>query len=116
MKTQTPALLSSNNSLPESWQGEAAKLLSPGESILAWFEPDLDNQLCFSSGLIAVTDKKFIGFVSEGLWVQCEYRNGLNLLHSDHAGVGSLELIDASGRIARVALYPRRQYSGAEVD
>ena len=46
--------------LPKRWQGEVRRELDPGETVLAWFEPDLDTQLRYASGLVLVTDRRVL--------------------------------------------------------
>jgi ATP-binding cassette subfamily B protein len=75
--------------------------LQAGEKVFAWLQLDLDAQLAFGKGLIAVTNHRLLAWVpgasSLSHW---PYREGLTLRHHDHAGVGHLELIDRAGRLA----------------
>ena len=87
--------------LPQPWRDELTQHLASGETLLGWLEVDLDNQLRFSPGLVAVTDHRLLAKVgTETGWQAWDYRQGLALLHHDHAGVGTLELHDATQRLA----------------
>ncbi|MBL8480632.1 MAG: ATP-binding cassette domain-containing protein, partial [Rhodocyclaceae bacterium] len=87
--------------VPENWRAQIAALLQPGEQALAALETDLDADLKFARGLVLVTDRRLLAQApSAQTWEQWSYRSGLELRHHDHAGVGSLELHDAAGRLA----------------
>ncbi len=66
------------------------------ESILATLEIDLDDQLDFRPGIINL-DASQIRFGDQS-WL---LRADLNLAHHDHAGIGTLELFDSTGLLAR---------------
>lgn len=70
---------------------------------------DLSQQLRFSQGLLALTDRRLMARDPEtGLWsswplpekAPADSPPALFLRHFDHAGVGTLELHDGSGRLA----------------
>ena len=74
--------------------------LASGEKVLAWLETDLDARLHFSSGLIVVTNHRFLVKMAEdNSWHVWFYRQGLRLTSRDHAGVGALELCDEQERL-----------------
>jgi ATP-binding cassette subfamily B protein len=84
-----------------AWRSQALAQLAPGESLEAGLDLDLDENLRYAGGLLAVTDRRLLARLpGETGWREWPYRAGLRLLHSDHAGVGSLELHDASARLA----------------
>ena len=88
--------------LPPRWHDLLSSRLGPQENILAWLETDLDSRLHFASGLIAVTETRLLGFAPDANDCQeWPLRAGLSLQHHDHAGVGSLQLLDTSGRLAQ---------------
>ena len=63
-------------------------------------ELDLDVGLRFDRGWLAVTDRRLLTRPpGESDWQEWPYRQGLKLVHHDHAGVGSLELLDATTRL-----------------
>jgi ATP-binding cassette subfamily B protein len=76
--------------------------LAPGEQVLTWVATDLDEQLRFADGLLLVTDRRLLSVKAageaSGEWTLPAA--GLNLRKRDHAGVGTLELVDATRRVA----------------
>ena len=78
--------------------------LGSGETILAAMPLDLDSQLTFAQGWLALTERRLIaqtpGIVQIQEWPLDATRKGLQLEHFDHAGVGTLELRDATSRLA----------------
>jgi ATP-binding cassette, subfamily B, bacterial len=87
--------------LPPAWALPVESHLALNEQILAWLEVDLNAQLCFSSGLLLLTDQRLLARDNqEAAWQEWPYRQGLSLQRNDHAGVGSLELLDLAGRLA----------------
>ncbi|MGD9786795.1 MAG: ABC transporter, partial [Sulfuricellaceae bacterium] len=86
---------------PQPWHDELTQQLANGEQLLGWLEVDLDSQLRFAPGLVAVTDRRLLARTgTDAAWQAWDYRQDLTLLHHDHAGVGTLELLDASRRLA----------------
>jgi ATP-binding cassette subfamily B protein len=87
--------------LPAAWTAQVATQLVADETILAWLEIDLDSQLRFTSGLVVVTNHRLLAKARpDAAWQIRPYVEGLALLRRDHSGVGSLELFDASARLA----------------
>ena len=84
----------------EPWRAEVAARLIAGETLEAGLEVDLDPDLHYADGLLAVTDRRLMA-LSPGQteWQEWPYRPGLQLVHHDHAGVGSLELHDETARL-----------------
>jgi len=86
---------------PSRWATEVEAQLTTGERIQACLEIDLDARLQFAGGLVAVTDRRLLACApGEQQWSQWPLRPGLKLNHVDHAGVGTLELLDDTGRLA----------------
>jgi ATP-binding cassette subfamily B protein len=86
--------------VPEPWRVELDGRLAAGERVLAWLEIDLDARLRFGRGLVAVTDRRIAARLpGESAWQERPIRDGLVLRKRDHAGVGQLELLDASRRL-----------------
>jgi len=87
--------------MPATWSASFNALLQAGETLQAWVRIDLDSRLQFADGLIAVTDRRLICRApNETDWQSWPLTADLQLNHHDHAGVGSLELVDANGRLA----------------
>lgn len=87
--------------VPETWQDELSAILEERETIDYCLELDLDARLRFEKGLVVVTDRRLLAQApGESAWRDWAYRPGLALRHHDHAGVGTLELVDAAGRLA----------------
>ncbi|MBV8659418.1 MAG: ABC transporter ATP-binding protein [Burkholderiales bacterium] len=91
----------SRNALPADWQAEVAAQLEAGEQVQAWVAPDLDNRLRFAEGMMVVTDRRLLAKTpGQAVWQSWGYRAELRLNHHDHAGVGTLELVDETARLA----------------
>ncbi len=81
--------------------------LAIGENVLATLAVDLDPQLRFATGLVALTDRRLLALDAKGTWADWSTVDssgaalpGLELHHFDHAGVGTLELHQAGRRLA----------------
>ena len=73
----------------------------PDENVLASVEVDLDSRLHFARGLIALTPKRLLAWdPATRDWSEWPLNPSMELRLSDHAGVGSLELVDATQRLA----------------
>ncbi|HEY9279813.1 MAG TPA: ABC transporter ATP-binding protein, partial [Eoetvoesiella sp.] len=102
MKTELNNAGVVSDALPAHWQGLLAPRLLPGETVLAWLEMDLDAKLHFVPGLLVVTDRHLLAKEAGAHdWQSWPLRKGLELLHHDHAGVGTLELHDERARLRR---------------
>jgi ATP-binding cassette subfamily B protein len=92
--------------LPANWAGEARQQLQDGETLLGWFEPDLDPALRYASGLVLLTDRRLIasspsanGQVDGHAWESHPLAPGVVLKSHDHGSVGALEVVDDKGRL-----------------
>jgi len=88
----------------ESEEASAAleSRLIPAENVLATLPVDLDEELRFASGLLALTDRRLLVRNPGGAWSEWALpAAGLELQLSDHAGIGTLDLLDDKGRLAR---------------
>ncbi len=104
-------------SLPESWRGHLAKQLSADETLVGWFQPDLDSKLKFADGLVALTDRHILA--SDGKssgspgrspapssngqpddWQSFPLSDELQVRITEQSGVGKLELLNATSRLA----------------
>jgi len=90
--------------LPEGWKTPALAQLTPQENVLAWLEVDLDSHLHFARGLLIVTDQRVLSANSlagsELQWSSWPLVAGLVMTHTDHAGVGTLSLLNSEQRMA----------------
>ncbi len=98
--THEASLTQSSDSLPQAWRDEIAAFAEKGESVSAWLEIDLDDRLNFVPGIMLLTRHGLRAkSKNQATWQSFEYRPGLELQRSDHAGVGRLTLTDATGRL-----------------
>ncbi len=102
----TPADLSSSPSaatvLPDPWRSEIVAALGAGETVIACLELDLNVQLRFDHGVVVLTDHRLLAKAAgDAAWQHWDLRPGLQLEHRDHAGVGTLDLRDENGLLAR---------------
>ena len=87
--------------LPGAWRSEVQPPLGTDENVIAALEIDLDARLHFGQGLVLVTERRILARATgDAAWRDWPYRQGMVLRHSDHAGVGQLDLQDGSGRLA----------------
>ncbi len=79
--------------------------LLPAANVRATLDVDLDADLRFSPGRLTLTDDRLSGPGADGSAALWPVTPNLRLLHHDHAGVGTLELVDVRAgdgeRIAR---------------
>lgn len=101
MTTATLAINGATPNLPEAWKADLSLQLGQGETLLSAVETDLDSKLRFQPGLIVVTDQRLLSKFSESSeWQSWYFKQGLQMRHHDHAGVGHLELVDAKNLLA----------------
>ncbi|MFA7664514.1 MAG: ABC transporter ATP-binding protein [Burkholderiaceae bacterium] len=87
--------------VPDRWRGPLAAELAAGEAVLAVLPLDLDGSLHYVDGLLVLTGRRLLA-QSAGAddWQAWSLGGGRVLRHLDHAGVGTLELVDERGRLA----------------
>ena len=96
--TQPPT--TPDSAVPEAWRAVVSERLAAGERVLASLEIDLDERLRFGDGLVVVTDRSISARVpGSSAWQDWALRDDLMLRKRDHAGVGTLELVDGARRI-----------------
>ena len=84
--------------LAPQWRALVQQQLQSQENVLASLEVDLDTHLRFVKGVVLVTNRRLLSLVgSDASWQTWDLQAGQNLQHHDHAGVGHLNLVDASG-------------------
>ncbi|MET0542080.1 MAG: ABC transporter transmembrane domain-containing protein, partial [Variovorax sp.] len=88
---------------PEGEAGPALKSrLTAAENVLAVLTVDLDAELRFGSGLLALTETRLMAADARGQWTDWPLAEpGLVLHLHDHAGVGTLDLTGERGLLAR---------------
>jgi len=81
--------------------------LATEENVLCTLTVDLDGELRFAQGQLALTDRRLLARDPAGQWASWPTVDlagaplaGLSLRHFDHAGVGTLELHEAGRRLA----------------
>ena len=91
----------STSTLPALWVSSVESRLADSEKILAWLEIDLSAELHFAAGLLLLTDQRLLAKADQAApWQEWPYRPGLSLQRRDHAGVGTLDLLDQAGQLA----------------
>ena len=95
-----------NPSAASVLEGLASQLVNQ-ENVLCTLAVDLNPELHFANGLVALTDRRLLAFNQAGGWTHWNLLtpagapvSGLHLRHFDHAGVGTLELHDERNRLA----------------
>jgi len=77
------------------------KRLYQDENVVATLEVDLDAQLRFSRGLLVLKNSRLLAWEpSDDGWREWTLSPSLSVRISDHAGVGCLELVDDTQRLA----------------
>ena len=97
----SPASASAVTGLPAALSALLQQRLAPGENVLALLPVDLDLELRFGSGLLALTEQRLLALSADGQSQDFALESGLTLRHGDHAGVGMLALHDTSHQLAR---------------
>ena len=86
--------------VPQAWRAAVLERFGPDERVLACLETDLDARLRFGDGLVIVTERR-VAARSAGAtrWHEWPLRDDLLLRKRDHAGVGTIELLDGRRRL-----------------
>lgn len=88
--------------IPERWRKDITARLGKGESVIACLELDLNTRLLFDHGIVVLTNRNLLAKASSDPdWKTWQLRPGLKLAHRDHSGVGTLDLQDGEGLLAR---------------
>lgn len=96
---QSTSLVAAAASLAPDWRKTLADQVDSNENVLATLEVDVDPAMNFTAGALALTDRRLLAW-SGGGWSEWRLHDGLGLRHGDHAGIATLELLDAHGRLA----------------
>lgn len=98
----SPAEFADPSTLPEPWRSALHSHLAEGEHLIAWLQTDLDSQLRFVEGLVALTNRRWLASSPDATenrsW---PLRADMELRLQDQSGVGSIELVDAHSRLTR---------------
>ena len=87
--------------LPSAWAGALYGVLVPNESVKAWLEPDLDNDLRFKTSVLVLTNQRLLTRDAGATdWIWWDVSATQSLEHRDHAGLGVVELFDDGKRLA----------------
>ncbi len=85
--------------LPPEWREDTAAQLQAGETLLAWFEPDLDERLHYARGLVVLTDRRVLAR-GRARWDDWPLTEGTSLRTAEHGSAGLLEWVNGAGRLA----------------
>ncbi|MFO0958416.1 MAG: ABC transporter ATP-binding protein [Isosphaeraceae bacterium] len=85
--------------LPDAWRKPIGGRLAPGESIRAWFETDLDPDLQYRAGVVALTDRRILAGDDRAV-SEWPLTGVVGLKAREHGGVGALEATGESGLVA----------------
>ena len=100
----TPVVLSESaqtGDISARWREATQSQLRLHENVLAALEVDLDADLHFVPSLVVITNQRLLSRAAgANEWQEWAYREGLELRHHDHAGVGHLNLVDTKGLLA----------------
>ncbi len=75
--------------------------LAPNESVRAVFQPDLDTNLRYANGTVALTSARVCWQRQGEAWTEARLDRGLALERSEHAGLGELVLREGGQTRAR---------------
>ncbi|MEO6809916.1 MAG: ABC transporter ATP-binding protein [Isosphaeraceae bacterium] len=112
-------MIDARQTLPGSKGAEVAAQLAPGESVLAWFEPDLDSDLNYVEGLVVLTNLRILDWGGHATkphslsvvngngkarvaahWQSWPLTAVAEVRAREHAGLGLLDLLGPAGRLA----------------
>lgn len=97
---EPPALLP--NSAPAAGTLELMRRLAPNEVLIASLALDLDDDLHYASGVLAITPTRLlVQNPRDQRWSEYAINSNLTLDYGDHAGVATLELRDADCTLSR---------------
>jgi ATP-binding cassette subfamily B protein len=101
IKMQHHHPVDAHGALAEFAQVDLQAQLAKDENVLTTLVVDLDHHLKFSKGVLVLTSRRLLSWqASDGVWHAWPLADALTLRHSDHAGVGTIELHDAQTRLA----------------
>nr|WP_295083560.1 ABC transporter ATP-binding protein [uncultured Roseateles sp.] len=100
MQHHHPVVVDASVQHPQ-WAALQSRLLT-NENVQAHLEVDLDSRMQFASGLLALTNQRLLAWdPATAAWSEWALTPGMEMRISDHAGIGSLELIEGARRLAQ---------------
>ncbi|MEL4180816.1 cyanophycin metabolism-associated ABC transporter [Roseateles sp. PN1] len=100
MQHHHPVVVDASVQHPQ-WAALQSRLLT-NENVQAQLEVDLDSRMQFASGLLALTNQRLLAWdPATAVWSEWALTPGMEMRISDHAGIGSLELIEGAQRLAQ---------------
>ena len=91
--------------LPESWRSGIVAATVDQETVTGWLELDLNRQLRFEPGIVVLTDRQLLAkALSDSQWQSWDIQAKMVLEHRDRAGVGTLDLLQENGLLARFVI------------
>ena len=89
------------DAFPDAWRRDVDALQpAPAGNILAWIELDLDASLHFAKARLILCENELLAEQTDGGWRRWPLGADARLAVSDHAGVGLIELLDSTRRLA----------------
>lgn len=87
--------------LPPAWDTPFRNVAATGETVRAWFAPDLTPTLQFADSLVVLTPTRVLSFDAEHQsWQAWTHADGMVMNYSDHGGVGTLTLDNGTHHVA----------------
>ncbi len=98
--------------MPDKWRWQITGQLEPGETVVAWFLPDLDLDLRYAEGVVALTNRRLLcllgdpktasdGQTAHGVVRSWRLDEISALRAKDRWGLGTLELEGPQGQLAQ---------------
>ncbi|MGV8934642.1 MAG: ABC transporter ATP-binding protein [Gallionellaceae bacterium] len=86
--------------VPDDLKDELNRQLLVGEKILVWMDGDLNANLNFKHFVLALSNQRILSLQQGEAWQSWNLHQGLTIQRHDHAGVGTLQLMDGDTRLA----------------
>ena len=91
-----------NSLIPPAWRTRVLDCLSANEQVLACLPLDLDETYRFVDGILVLTTNRLMLRYAELPWREWSLRPDLRIERSDHAGVGTILVFQASTLLFRL--------------
>jgi ATP-binding cassette subfamily B protein len=86
--------------VPDDLKDELNRQLLVGEKILVWMDGDLNANLNFKHFVLALSNQRILSLQQGEAWQSWNLHQGLTIQRHDHAGVGTLQLMNGDTRLA----------------